>query len=228
MKGIGTLNEKGVHSFLKKYLENDEGKHEIRAFGYIADIVNQDGITEIQSKNFGGITKKIETYLLNGVKTRIVYPVSVVNVIYWLDPITHDISEIRKSTSSGYLLKVFKELYQLGDMLKNPNLTISIVALKTDDYRNLDGYGQSRKYRSTKLNKEVTEVIKIIDFNIECGYGNFLPLSLPYIFTSLDYKRCTHSSISDARTALLVLTRLGFVQRVGKRGNNYLYSVVRR
>lgn len=125
-------------------------------------------------------------------------------------------------------MKVFKELYQLGDILKNPNLTISIVALKTDDYRNLDRYGQSRKYRSTKLNKEVTEVIKIIDFNIESGYGNFLPLSLPYIFTSLDYKRCTHSSISDARTALLVLARLGFVQRVGKRGNNYLYSVVRR
>ena len=54
-EGIGMLGEKSLHSALKYYYEPDETKHEIAFEGFFADIMNEDGITEIQT---GSLLKK--------------------------------------------------------------------------------------------------------------------------------------------------------------------------
>ena len=52
-KGIGTLSEKTLHAVLKAYYEPDEDNQEVAVNGYYADIYNQDGIIEIQTRQLG-------------------------------------------------------------------------------------------------------------------------------------------------------------------------------
>ena len=52
---IGTYMERTLHSALKNYYEPDPEKQEKRFLGYVADIVNENGITEIQTRNFNSM-----------------------------------------------------------------------------------------------------------------------------------------------------------------------------
>ena len=54
----------------------------------------------------------------------------------------------------------------------------------------------------------------------------FLPLSLPETFTSSDYANATKLRKDDAGKALLVLTDMGAITRVGAKGKNFLYKVI--
>jgi hypothetical protein len=49
--GIGTLGEKALHSILKYTYEPDVSRHEIKVGGFYADIVNEQGIIEIHTRN---------------------------------------------------------------------------------------------------------------------------------------------------------------------------------
>lgn len=73
-RGIGTYGEKGSHSILKYYFEPDDSLHEIPVNSFIADIQNQHGIFEIQTRNFDKLRKKAAVFLDQGPLT-IVYPI---------------------------------------------------------------------------------------------------------------------------------------------------------
>ena len=80
--GIGTLGDKTLHAVLKRYMEPYEGSHEIKIGSYVADIVGEDGIIEIQTQGFDKLRKKLTAFL----------EVSTVTVVYaiastkWLTP----------------------------------------------------------------------------------------------------------------------------------------------
>ena len=59
---IGTLSEKTLHAVLKQYFDGDESHHEIKVGSYVADIVNEKGIIEIQTRNFNKLRNKLERF----------------------------------------------------------------------------------------------------------------------------------------------------------------------
>ena len=71
-KGIGTLGEKTLHSVLKLYFEPDEDKHEVALDGYFADIYNQTGVIEIQTRQLNKLRDKLAVFLNH-------YPVTVLD-----------------------------------------------------------------------------------------------------------------------------------------------------
>ena len=62
-KIIGTLGEKSLHAVLKRYYEPDRSCHEIPVGNYVADIVNQDGIFEIQTRGLSNLRPKLNELL---------------------------------------------------------------------------------------------------------------------------------------------------------------------
>ena len=70
-KGIGTLSEKTVHGVLKHFFEPDEDCHEVALNGYFADIYNDSGVIEIQTRQFNKLREKLAVFLNY-------YPVTVV------------------------------------------------------------------------------------------------------------------------------------------------------
>ena len=62
-KGIGTLGEKTLHAVLKNYYEPFEQNHEIKVGRFVADIVGEQGVIEIQTRSFGNLLDKLDNFL---------------------------------------------------------------------------------------------------------------------------------------------------------------------
>lgn len=221
--GIGTYGEKTVHSVLKHYLEPNNANHEVKVGNYIADICNEEGIIEIQTRNFNKLRNKLTSFLTASPVT-IVYPIPKAKWIRWINPQSGEISPPRKSPKAGKPYSIFPELYKIKNHLTNPNLHIHIILMYMEEYRLLDGWSIDKKKGSTKCDHIPTELIEEILIDTLADYQCLIPSSLEEPFTSSDYKKATGIPISHAQTGLNILHHVGAVNRIGKKGNTYLYS----
>lgn len=72
--GIGTLSEKALHAALKSYYEPDFESREVKVGGFVADIVGENGIIEIQTRGFDRLSRKLDVFL-EAARVTVVYPV---------------------------------------------------------------------------------------------------------------------------------------------------------
>ena len=94
--GIGTLSEKALHAALKSYYEPDFESREVKVGGFVADIVGENGIIEIQTRGFDRLRRKLDAFL-EAARVTVVYPVVPKRGLCWVDPETGEIFEKRKS-----------------------------------------------------------------------------------------------------------------------------------
>ena len=73
--GIGTLSEKTLHSVLKYYIEPCDDFHEVAYCSFVADIMRDGCITEIQTRAFDRLRKKLAAFLPNCPVT-VVFPIA--------------------------------------------------------------------------------------------------------------------------------------------------------
>jgi hypothetical protein len=223
INGIGTLGEKTVHSVLKNYLSPDSISQEIRVGGFVADICTGTEIIEIQTRNFDKLRRKLKAFLAAAPVT-VVYPVPYVKWIRWVNPGTGEISKPRKSTKKGTPYAVFRELYKIKDFLLEPNLQLLIVMMNLEEYKYLDGWSTDKKKGSTRCDRIPSELVEEILISNSSDYRLLIPDSLDVQFCSKDYRKASGLSLSTAQTALNILYYVGAVDRVGKRGNSFLYE----
>lgn len=224
-EGIGTYKEKTLHAVLKRYFEPDAAKHEIRVDGFVADIVNDNGIIEIQTRSFNALRKKLGVFLQKGPVT-VVYPIAETKWLSWLDEKTGEALSRRKSPKTGRPWEAFFEFYRIKPLLKNPNLTLCVVMLDMEEYRLLNGWSADRKRGSTRFERIPSSLKDEILIRRPVDYQKLLPPGLPERFTSADFKEKGRVSRSVAQTALNILYFMGVVEREGKKGNAFLYRKV--
>ncbi len=222
--GIGTLGEKTLHAVVKNYVEPDEDFHEVPLEGYVADIYRDGHIFEIQTANFNTMRRKLAT-LLPLYAVTIVYPVPATKWLRWIDEETGEITERRKSPKRGTPQAVFAELYKIKMFLKNPNLSIRILLIDVEESRFLNGWSRDRKKGSSRQDRIPIGLVE--EYTIECieDYRMLIPPELAG-FTTKEYAKATKLTVNRAQTALNVLHYLGVVERIGKKGNSYVYEVV--
>ena len=223
LSGIGTLGEKTVHSTLKQYLARDLSNQEIKIGSFYADVCVNGHIFEIQTRQFGNLREKLAFFLPDH-KVTVVYPVTYINYLRWIDPVSGEISSPKKSTHRGNPLFVFDELYRIRPFLSDPNFSLKIVLLETEEYRMLDGYGRFKKAKATKCDKLPLSLVAEYDIEVPFDYMMLLPPDLPDVFTAKDLAALSKIPVSLAQTALLLLSELKLVARTGKSGNTYLYE----
>ena len=61
--GIGTLKEKTMHAVLKNFYEPDVSHQEIKVDRFVADILRDNEIIEIQTRSFNAMRKKLSVFL---------------------------------------------------------------------------------------------------------------------------------------------------------------------
>lgn len=223
LSGIGTLGEKTVHSTLKQYLARDLSNQEIKIGSFYADVCVNGHIFEIQTRQFGNLREKLAFFLPDH-KVTVVYPVTYINYLRWIDPVSGEISAPKKSTHRGNPLFVFEELYRIRPFLSDPNFSLKIVLLETEEYRMLDGYGRFKKAKATKCDKLPLSLVAEYDMEVPYDYMMLLPPDLPDVFTAKDLAALSKIPVSLAQTTLLLLSELKLVERTGKSGNTYLYE----
>ena len=221
---IGTLSEKTTHAILKYYLEPDTSCHEIRVGSFYADVKNEHGIFEIQTRQFYKLRDKL-AFFLEEYPVTVVYPISHLNYLRWIDPETGCIHPPRRSPKTGTIYHVFPELYQIKTFLNHPNFRLKLILMDVSEYRYLDGYGPSRKKRATRCDRIPSALVAEEDFFTQADYLKFLPENLPSPFTSQDYHLATKLPVQAASKALGILYEKQILTRIGKRGNAFLYKI---
>ena len=138
--GIGTLKEKTLHAALKLYLEPDPLCREVGVGRFVADIVNPQGIMEIQTGGFGRLREKLD-FFLKAYPVTLVYPVAGVK---WLISVSQEgtMSQKRKSPKPGGPWEILPELYRIRPLLGRPGLGFCVPVLEVEEYRLKDGRGR--------------------------------------------------------------------------------------
>ncbi len=224
---IGTLSEKNLHAVLKQYFEPHIEKQEVKIGRYVADIVSDNKIIEIQTKAFNLLRNKLDAFLNieEILDITVVYPIAKTKWICWIDNDTGEITKRRKSPKIGKLYDSFYELYKIKQQLINPRLKLCFVMLDITEYRYLNGWNVDKKRGSSRCDGVPNSIEEIIYIQSISDYIKFLPKSLPARFTSKDYAKHTKLNLKASQTALNVLNYVGVVKRVGKISNLHLYEI---
>lgn len=223
--GIGTLSEKTVHAILKNYYEPDEEKQEIPIENYVADIFSDGGIMEIQTRQFNKMRNKLSAFLPLYPVT-IVYPIPREKWIIWIDEESGELSQKRKSPAKGNVYLAFIELYKIKMYLKNPNLRVKLVLMDMEEYKLLNGWSRDKKRGSSRYDRIPTELVEEVDITRIEDYMQFVPYDLEEEFTSKEFAKAAHIPVKLAQTVLNILYDIGTVTRTGKKGREYLYTVL--
>lgn len=222
--GIGTLAEKTVHAVVKHYMEPNEDYHEVPLEGFVADIFREDAVIEIQTAHFNVLRRKLDKFLPLYPVT-IVYPIPATKWVIWVDPETGEELSRRKSPKKGSPYQAFLELYKIKSYLGHPNLRIQFLLIDMEETKLLDGWSRDKKRGATKQDRIPLELVDEMLLERVEDYRMMIPVELSG-FTTREYAKTTKIPLSHAQTALNIFHSLELVERVGKKGNSYIYEVV--
>ncbi len=221
---IGTENETSLHAALKHYIDPDPAHHEVPAAGHIADVLNDGGAYEIQTRGFYRLRAKVEHLLTLGPVT-VVYPAAAEKRLFWIDPETGDCTEGRKSSKRCTRSSFWTELPALAEFLGNPRFAARILLLELDEYRMLDGRGASKKARATHVDRVLRGIRDDYTVRTPDDLLGLLPEGLPERFTSLDFSKAAHIPRASAQAALRVLYAHGLAGRESGERRGYTYKI---
>mgnify|MGYP000597902183 FL=1 len=223
-KGIGTLSEKTLHAVLKLYYEPDEDKHEVAMSGYYADIYNDKGIIEIQTRQLNKLRDKLSVFLQDYHVT-VVYPLPFNKWLSWVNPDNGEVQGRRKSPRHFTEYDAFYELYKIKIYLKNPNLSINLVLMDMEEYKLLNGWSYDKKRGSTRYDRVPAGIRRIVKFDRIEDYMQLVPADLKEDFTVKDFAMAAGVSVEASRYTLNILNYLEIVKRTGRVKNGYVYNV---
>lgn len=222
--GIGTYKEKTLHVVLKNFIEPDETKQEVSVGSFVADIYNENGITEVQTRNFDKLRKKLEFFLEDQTVT-VVFPMPSTKWLSWVDSETGEAFKQHKSPKKGKPYQAFFELYKIKQFLLHPNLKFRFFMLDIKEYRYLDGWSKDKKKGSTRCERIPVGLVEEIHIDCPADYKKLIPDKLSDNFSSADYAKATGLNKKSATIALNVLFSVGVVKRIGRNGKGYVYEI---
>ena len=221
---IGTLGEKALHSVLKYYLEPCDDFHEVAVSGYVADIMRDGCITEIQTRGFDKLRNKLRTFLKEHPVT-VVFPIAKSKTIYVTDSQSGEISAPKKSPKKGSVYDAFRELYKIKMLLECENLYFHFILLDVTEYRQTVKKSYKNRKGYETLERIPNQILSEIYIDSKNDYIKLIPNELPSPFTSADFAKAIKRTRATAQTALNVLRHVGAVTCTGKENKSYLYEI---
>lgn len=222
--GVGSLSEQSQHAILKNYYCPNPSSQEINIGPFVADIADETGITEIQTRNFGSMRKKLDFFLKN-YPVRLVYPRASIKWLVQINPETGEILSRRRSPKKDGMLELFRELYSIQSLLWDANFSITIPLMECEEYRiaKPDAKPFHKKYENYKL----LPLSLLGESVISCPQDllNLLPETLPPQFTSADLKKYAKTTDRLSFYTISVLRSLGLIEQIGKKGRAFLYQI---
>ena len=220
--GIGTLTERLTHRVLKYYFDPDPAHHEIETMGHIADILNDDGVTEIQTRAISRLCPKLDTFLRSYPVT-VVLPIPVRRTLCWIDESTGEITKPRAVPRRGRPSDALYELSGIRRFIGNPALTVLVVLFNAADCKLLNGTGADRKHGAHRLERTPTQLLDVITLRTPSDYSALIPTDLPPEFTAAEWSKATNLKGRRAYYSLKLLCDLGVLTRRAER-RAYIYS----
>ena len=221
---IGTLGEKTLHSVLKYYLEPCDDFHEVAIGGYVADIMRDGCITEIQTRGFDKLRNKLRAFL-NDYPVTVVFPIAKSKTYYVTDSESGEVSAPKKSPKKGSVYDAFRELYKIKMLLERGNLYFHFILLDVTEYRRTVNKSYKNRKGYETLERIPNQILDEVYIDCQDDYIKLIPKELPSPFTSADFAKAIKRTRTTAQTALNVLKHVGAVTCTGKKNKSYLYEI---
>jgi len=220
---IGTLNESSLHSTLKLRYKKAEDQLEVPIENFVIDIVRDDLLIEIQTKNFSSIKNKLETLLKNH-RVRLIHPIVKDKWIINMDQQTSKIISKRLSPSHQSYLDIFEELIRIPDLISNPNLTIELVVVQIEEFRINDGKGSWRRKGWSIYDKKLVNIVEKKEFCSPIDFLMLKPSTLKPPFTNADLAYSLKKPLRLAQKMSYCLRKMGIIKVVSKSGRSMLFD----
>ena len=133
---IGTYNEKRLHRIFKRAVTENAECYEAKLGRYVADVVCNGSITEIQTASFRPLEKKIRYYLENtDMDVTVVCPVIAQKQIIRADKDTGEVLSSKRSPKKASDVTALCELYHLRESFPSSRLTVLLPHIAAEEYR---------------------------------------------------------------------------------------------
>lgn len=216
---IGSLKETPFHAALKRLVSPPGSRFEVPVDGYVIDVVAPDLLIEVQTRSVGKLRPKLGA-LLPSHRVRLVIPLAECKWIEKRGP--GGPGARRRSPKRERPLHVFGELVGIADALAHPNLEIETVMTDQLEVRE---HEPGKAWRRRGWVVKGRELIAVNERRLFKGPADLCELLPPFDepFTSRELAERAAVPPRLAGQALYTLHRAGELERVGKRGNAYLY-----
>lgn len=219
-KGIGTLSEKTVHAVLKEYYGGGEENKEIPLGGFVADVVSEDGVIEIQTRALYRLERKLEA-LLPLCRVTVVYPIEARKYLLDIDPDSGELISKRLSPKRLKIWHGIAELYGIRKFLGNENLTVRFPVLTVEETRIR---AAEKKRWADKIDKLPADMTEEVVIRRKEDIAALLPEELPDGFTSAEFAKLCRINADTAGKCIRVLSVMGIITECGKQGRCKLWK----
>ena len=224
MSGIGLVNEKPLHASLKQWYARPGDRFEVPVDGFVIDIVRDDLLIEIQTRNFAAINSKL-CKLTRSYAVRLVYPIVQEKWIVRSAPNGGTVVR-RKSPKRGRLEDLFWELVSIPQLLSNPNFSLEVLMISEEEMRRYDG---KRKWRRKGWVIEGRRLVDVLDqrlFGASADWLTFIPDGLQS-FTTKDLATVADTRRDLAQKMAYCLRQARMIELIGRQGRANMYRVAR-
>ncbi len=219
---IGILAEKSMHRVIKSYLEQRQECHEIKVGRFHADIKNEAGIFEIQTRSLSPLKRKLEAFLPEYPVT-VVIPLAEKKYVCWIDMQTGELTKRRLSPKKESFYTLARELFALQDHLAHPHFSILFLHLETEEFRFLNGWSKDKKRGSVRCDRVPLALLEEVRLSKPADYARFLPQNLPEQFTTKELGTLGKIPERSRWYVVALFVKLGLLEPCGKRGQSNLY-----
>lgn len=237
--GIGTYQEKTLHIILKSLICEDENCHEIKIYPdtpdesgaresiYVADVLLDCDIFEIQTGGLYPLKKKIQYYLeQTSYNVTVVIPLAAIKRISWIDPATSEVGKSTRSPKKQSERDILPELFWLLPYINNRRLRFRTVLMEIDEYRLQNGWGRDGKRGSHRFERVPTALIDVVDLSLPADFIRLLPDKLPQPFTAADFGKASGWRGRRLYSVIKVFCGLGLIRPDIKRGRAQCYITI--
>jgi hypothetical protein len=219
---IGTLNEKPLHAALKEWYEEPNDVFEVSLDGYFIDVVRDDLLIEIQTKNFSAMKRKLLD-LTTRHRVRLVHPIAEQKWIVKLAKGRAGKESRRKSPKRGTAEQLFEELVAFPKLMANRNFSLEVLLIHEEEVRRHD---PKRGWRRKGWVTEERRLVKVVEHRVFSSPDEmrvFIPPELSEPFTTSELAAALDRPRRLAQMMAYCLREMGAITADGKRGNAILY-----
>ncbi len=222
--GINLKNEKSLHASIKKWYAKPGDRFEAKVGSHIVDIVRGDLLIEIQTVGFSSIRNKLRK-LTEKNQVRLVHPIAREKIIIRTNASGDYVLSSRKSTKTGKLIDIFRELISMPSMINEANFSLEVLMIKVEELRCEDGKGSWRRRKVSIQDRKLIEVFESFVFNTRQDFLQFLPQGLCKNFTTKDLAEISGYKVNECQRIAYCLKKMGAIREVGKKGRCILYEI---
>lgn len=221
---INTYNESPLHAALKTWYAQPGARLETNVDGFIIDMVQNQELIEIQTRNFSAIKQKL-LKLTPHHRVRLVHPIAREKWIIKQRPDHPSHLSRRKSPRRGHVEAIFQELVSFPNLLQHPNFSLDVLLIQEEETRRYDPQHSSWRRKGWVI--ESRRLLKVLECHHFADPTNFLPLipsALSDPFTTADLAIVLHQPQRLAQKMAYCLRKMDLINPIGKRGKAILYQ----